>query len=242
MGHAEAGVGLEGAVIHYHGTPITPRAQLLRMSGRHFCVSFAAPWDLLTCIDIGQSVMLDNGAFTAYTQGKKFNEDGFYKWIEPHLGHPQWAVEPDVIGGTVEDQRERAGRWPFPKALGVPVWHLGLPFDYLFELVDSWPKVALGSSGEYWDVGGPKWAGRMDETFNELAKRGPIPWLHGLRMLGMGGQRWPLASADSANVGRNWNSSGACCAEHMAERIDAVQCPVRWKEQPLQKNLDLCHE
>mgnify|MGYP003440572259 FL=1 len=34
--------------MHYHGTPITPRAQLERMAGRMFCVSYAAPQDLAT--------------------------------------------------------------------------------------------------------------------------------------------------------------------------------------------------
>ncbi len=46
-------------MMHYHGTPITPRAQLERMAGRMFCVSYAAPQDLATCLRIGQSVMLD---------------------------------------------------------------------------------------------------------------------------------------------------------------------------------------
>ena len=27
-------------MIHYHGTPLTPRAQLLTMAGEHFCVSY----------------------------------------------------------------------------------------------------------------------------------------------------------------------------------------------------------
>lgn len=47
--------------IHYHGTPITPRAVLDTLAGRHFCVSFAAPADVKHCHAIGQSVMLDNG-------------------------------------------------------------------------------------------------------------------------------------------------------------------------------------
>lgn len=57
--------------LHYHGTPITPRSQLLKMSGRNFCVSFVEPRDLGVCLDIGQSVMLDNGAFSAFTRGVK---------------------------------------------------------------------------------------------------------------------------------------------------------------------------
>jgi hypothetical protein len=56
-------------LIHYHGTPITPRAQLERMGGRCFCVSFADPRDTAVCLRIGQSVMFDNGAFSAFTKG-----------------------------------------------------------------------------------------------------------------------------------------------------------------------------
>lgn len=50
--------------IHYHGTPITPAAVLETLAGKHFCVSFAAPQDVARCHRIGQSVLLDNGAFT----------------------------------------------------------------------------------------------------------------------------------------------------------------------------------
>ena len=56
-------------MIHFHGTPITPRAQLLRLAGKHFCVSFAEPRDADTCLAIGQSVLWDNGAFSIYTRG-----------------------------------------------------------------------------------------------------------------------------------------------------------------------------
>lgn len=228
-------------MIHYHGTPITPRAMLLGMAGRNFCVSLAAPSDLKTCLQIGQSVMLDNGAFSTFTRGEEFSESDFYDWIEPNLGHPHWAVVPDVIGGTEEQQRERKNRWPFPKEFGAPVWHLGLSFDYLFELVDEWPKICIGSSAEYWNVGSQVWCHRMDETFNALHRRNRhLPWIHGLRMLGMSGERWPLASADSVNVGRNWNSSGRCCPEGMARKIDAVQCPIEWTPIQTQQGFELC--
>jgi hypothetical protein len=85
--------------------PDNATRQLERMAGRMFCVSFAAPQDLATCLRIGQSVMLDNGAFSVKTRGIAFDMAGFYAWIEPHLGHPHWAVVPDEIGGTVEQQR-----------------------------------------------------------------------------------------------------------------------------------------
>ncbi len=110
-------------MIHYHGTPITPRSKLLEMQGRHFCVSFADPRDLETCLKTGQSLMMDNGAFTAYTKGKPMDKKGFYAWCDEYLCHPNWAVIPDVIGGSEEEQKNYAKDWPFPKELSSPVWH-----------------------------------------------------------------------------------------------------------------------
>jgi len=72
-------------MIHYHGTPITPRSQLLGMGGRHFCVSFANPQDLKTTLEIGQSVMFDNGAWSAFNSGVPFDADGYIKWLRALL-------------------------------------------------------------------------------------------------------------------------------------------------------------
>lgn len=225
-------------MLHYHGTPITPRAHLERMAGRLFCVSFAAPQDLATCLRIGQGLMLDNGAFSAKTRGLPFDRAGFYAWAEPHLAQPHWGVVPDVIDGTVEQQREMVKSWPFRKALGIPVWHLGLPIEYLLELADDWGRVCFGSAGQYWQIGTPAWCGRMDEAFNALTRTfgAQLPWVHGLRMLGQAAGPWPLASADSTNVGRNFKD-GTVCAECMAQRIDSINPPTLWTERPIQEAL-----
>lgn len=215
-------------MIHYHGTPITPKRMLLEMSGRHFCVSFARPDDLKDCLRIGQSLMLDNGAFTAFTQGKTFDVAAYHAWVDQHLAHPHWAVVPDVIDGDVDQQRAGITSWPFPKELSAPVWHLGLSIDWLLELADNWPRICLGSSGQYWEVGSPSWIRRMDEAFDALSRtRQRLPWIHGMRMLSQSDGPWPLASADSTNVARNYKSNH----EHpdaMAGRIDAVQPAKRW--------------
>jgi hypothetical protein len=225
-------------VIHYHGTPITPREQLLRMAGRHFCVSFARPDDLACCVQIGQSVMFDNGAFSAFTRGEPFNEKGYLAWLDPVLEHPHWAIIPDVIDGTVEQQRDMVARWPHG-TFGAPVWHLGLSLDYLLELADAWPRICFGSTARYWDVGGDAWCARMDEAFNALEKRHRrLPWVHGLRMLGQVGECWPLASADSTNVAQNFKRNTGC-AECNAETIDRIQCPAKWKQHATQGSLSL---
>ena len=217
-------------MIHYHGTPLTPRAELYKMAGKHFCVSFANPSDATTCLQIGQSVMWDNGAFTTFTQGKKFNYNKFYSWLEDKLGHPHWAVIPDVIDGDVHEQKKLLLTWPFNISLGSPVWHMGLSLDYLEFLCDNYPKVCFGSSGEYWDVGSPKWMSRCDKAFNRLVKNNYIPWVHMLRGLAQAGKRYPFASADSVNVARNFKDKPQC-PEFMARKIDSVQCPIFWEKQ-----------
>ena len=226
-------------MIHYHGTPLTPREMLLRMAGKHFCVSFANPSDAQVCLEIGQSIMWDNGAFTTYTQGKEFKIDKFYEWLEPKLGHPHWGVIPDVIGGSEEDNRTRLETWPFPKELGAPVWHMHMHTDYLLYLCDNYPKVCFGSSGEFWKIGTVRWQQRIDEAFTELDKKHRhIPWIHMLRGLAQAGKRWPFASADSVNVARNFKDKPQC-PEHMARKIDSVQCPVEWDNEQAIHQMEL---
>lgn len=222
--------------IHYHGTPLTPRSEMLKMAGKNFCVSFANPSDADWCLANGQSVMWDSGAFTAFTQGKVVEWDKYYAWLEPRLGHPHWAVIPDVIDGSVDEQRQLVAQWPFDALLGTPVWHMGLPIDYLLELTDEWPRVCFGSSQQYWQVGSDLWSRRADEAFNALAKRGPLPWIHMLRGLALSGDRWPFASADSVNVARNFKDTPTC-PERMARRIDAVQNPIKWAVEPVQEDM-----
>lgn len=239
--------------IHYHGTPLTPRSEMLKMAGKCFCVSFANPADADWCLQHGQSVMWDNGEYVFFKKRVALEALGrvslpptdwkkLYIWLEPRLGHPHWAVVPDVINGTVEQQRELVAQWPFPKELSAPVWHTGLPVDYLLELADNWPRICFGSSGAYWQVGSPDWERRTDEAFNQLERRGLRPWVHMLRGLAMCGDRWPFASADSTNVARNFKDT-PICPERMARRIDAVQCPVKWTLKPANDNVgDLFHD
>lgn len=224
-------------IIHYHGTPLTPRAELMKMAGKHFCVSFANPGDADWCLLNGQSVMWDSGAFTAFTKGDQVDWVKYYAWLEPRLGHPHWAVIPDVIDGSVEEQRGLVAQWPFG-AMGAPVWHMALSIDYLIDLASHWQRICFGSSGRYWQVGSDDWCRRADEAFNALEQRGLRPWVHMMRGLSLCGDRWPFASADSTNVARNFKNIGSeTDPERMARRIDAVQCPIKWVLRPQQEDM-----
>lgn len=219
-------------MIHYHGTPITPHGMRLRMAGKHFCVSFANPRDADWCLAHGQSVMWDNGAFTFRKRGG-LDPVAFAKWVEPRLGHPHWAVIPDVIDGTEQEQRDLIAGWPHPRGLSAPVWHMGLSIDWLLDLAGNWPRICFGSTQQFWEVGSDAWQRRADEAFNAMERRGLRPWVHMLRGLALAGDRWPFASADSVNVARNFKDTKTC-PERMARNIDARQCPVRWHLRPEQ--------
>ena len=85
-------------MIHYHGTPVTPISALFELAGKHFCVSHMSPKDVERCHKIGQSVMLDNGAFSKWKSNKITNWPKYYAWCDQWLDCPTTcAVIPDVI-------------------------------------------------------------------------------------------------------------------------------------------------
>tara|TARA_R100000995_G_scaffold32942_1_gene14831 strand:- start:1065 stop:1742 length:678 start_codon:yes stop_codon:yes gene_type:complete len=224
-------------MIHYHGTPLTPKSELLKLSGKHFCISYADARDSHFSLCYAQSIMWDNGAYTHYKQGKAPDWHGYYEWVESRLAHPHWAVVPDVIDGTDSDNFNLAKKWPHRKDCSAVVWHLHEPIEYIGKLLDlGFGKICFGSSRQYWQVGSIAWERRMDDAFNWLVKNGNLPWIHMLRGLSLCGDRWPFSSADSANVARNYKDLNIC-PERMARRIDSIQNPIYWNPRP--QNMEL---
>ena len=196
-------------MIHYHGTPITPRAVLESMCPNNFCVSFAEPRDAEWCLRHGQSVMWDNGAYSAFTLGKPVHWPDFYAWLEGKLYHPHWAVVPDVIGGTVEDQRRLEAEWPHPRELSATVFHFGEPMDRLRELLNGWPRIAVAGSVGTFPPGSEAWVREIDKIWEVIGKSGK-PWIHMMRAHSEASiGRWPFASADSASWARNHAEYGS---------------------------------
>ena len=223
-------------MIHYHGTPITPREQLLTLAGRHFCVSFAAPRDVKTCHEIGQSVMLDNGAYSFWNDKTREHPgwDAYMDWAEEWLDYATtWAVIPDVIDGDEAANDQLLVSWfarRMPK--GAPVWHLHESLERLRRLAHGYERVCFGSSGVYRNVGTLAWHRRVSAAFDVIADPdGRVPWVHMLRGLDLAGSHYPFASADSTNAARNHAGSHRQRARPIAVKvaeIDARQCPARW--------------
>lgn len=217
-------------MIHYHGTPITPRTKLMELGGRSFCVRYGEHRDIEVCHNIGEGVMLDNGAFSFWRQSRATDWPGYYDWCEPWLDYrTTWAVIPDVIDGSEEENDLLLASW-FQRRLprGAPVWHLDESIDRLKRLCHGYERVCIGSSGVYDIVGSPEWHRRMERAMDSLCGSGSPPaWLHMLRGLSLAGSRYPFASADSTNIARNHSRNG--CPVKMATAIDARQCPARWE-------------
>lgn len=215
-------------MIHYHGTPITPMDALHTLHGKHFCVSFAAPADVSRCHKIGQSVMLDNGAFSMWKANKRIKWSDFYIWVEEWLSFPTtWAVIPDIIDGDSDIQDELVDEWPFV-GKGAPVWHMNETLERLRWLTDVYPRVCIGSTSVYSQVMSQEWQIRMDESWDYISKgRKFLPAVHMLRGMQCSGRRWPFASVDSTDIARNHHLKHNTPLR-MAERWDSVQCPGHW--------------
>ncbi len=220
--------------VHYHGTPISPMTALYELSGRCFCVSHAWPADVSRVHSIGQSVMLDNGAFSKWKAEKETDWPSYYKWADRWLDFPTtWAVIPDVIDGGDAAQDELIKEWPFDQK-GAPVWHMDEPIDRLVRLSEAWPKVCIGSTSLYADVMSEPWQRRMDEAWDRIAiSHTRVPWIHMLRGMACLGRRWPFASVDSTDIARNHNRDQNT-PRKMADRWDAIQCPSIWRVSELQ--------
>jgi len=224
-------------MIHYHGTPITPAAVMLTLAGRCFCVSHVRPDQVETVHQIGQSVMLDNGAFSVWKSGKATDWPGYYDWCDRWLDHPTtWAVIPDVIDAGTQEQNALLREWPHGER-GAPVWHMDEPLDRLVRLTEEWPRVCIGSTAEYAVVLSPSWVSRMDQAWNAIsARHRRTPNVHMLRGMQLSGREWPFASVDSTDVAQNHNRPQNT-ARAMADRWDAGQTPAKWTPRVVQPDL-----
>lgn len=223
--------------LHYHGGPITPASALLTLAGKCFCVSHTRPDQVAIMHQIGQSVLLDNGAFSKHTRGIATDWTAYYVWTDQWLAHPTtWAIIPDEIAAGSQEQDAMIREWPHG-ARGAPVWHTGEPLERLYRLCDEWPRVCVGSTDDHWEVLGGAWRRRMDEAFNGLSQRHRrMPWLHMLRGMQLATESYPFASLDSTDVARNHHRFQNT-ARAMADRWDAAQCPPTWVVKPIAPDL-----
>lgn len=247
-------------MIHYHGLPITSpgsAAAVAAINCGHAFISFRSPDQLSLALDICQSFAVDNGAFSAWKSGQPVTDwSRYYAWVGGLRRVPtfDFAVIPDVIDGNEQDNDELLNEWPWRVVapwVGAPVWHMHESMERLLRLALAYPRICIGSSGEYASVGNGRWWGRMAEAMNAICDKNglPICKLHGLRMLNPEVfTKLPFSSADSTNIAQNigidsaWKGtytppSKEARAWVMRQRIESAQSMTFWKEQPTQESL-----
>lgn len=247
-------------MIHYHGLPITPATAAARaISGGHAFISFRHPQQFGLALEVCQSFAVDNGAFSAWKSGEAVTDWSlFYEWVAEIHRYPSFdfAVIPDVINGSEAENDALLSEWSWRGKdawVGAPVWHLHESLERLERLALNWPRICLGSSGDFAQIGTPEWWNRMAQAMNIVCDREgrPVCKLHGLRMLNPEVfSRFPFASADSTNIAQNigidsaWRGTYApptkeARAAVMRERIESHQSQTFWQQQPIQEPLFL---
>lgn len=246
-------------MIHYHGTPVGgSRLDVTRfLAGRHALVPFARPDDLGAALEVCQSVVLDNSAFSLWRAGGgDVDVAAYHAWVHSAAGHPalDWCLIPDRIDGTEQDNVDLVTLWlrMGSRVKSVPVWHLHESLDWLDYLVSNFQTVALGSSGQWSVPGTPSWWQRMAEAMKVACddQGRPRARLHGLRMLDpQVFTRLPLASADSTNAAMNCGSlsrygsylppTAHQRADVIASRIESHQSAPRWVSPGEQSAIEL---
>ena len=241
-------------MIPYHGLPITPEvAAVAAVQGGHAFVSFAHPQQLGLAVDLCQSFAVDNGAFSAWRSGSPITDwKPYYEWVRNVSRFPafDWAVVPDVIDGSEEANDAMLAEWPLPRNLAVPVWHLHESLDRLKRLANAWPRVALGSSGQWSTPATAAWWERTNAAMQVVCDADGLPRvkLHGLRMLNSCvTEHVPLSSADSCNIAMNIGIDSAwkgayqpigkpARAAVMRQRIEASTTATRWSGPPTEQH------
>ncbi len=205
-------------MIKYHGTPITPKEVFnLSMLNKNVLIPYTEKRDFARAVKICNNILIDNGAFTVWRKKIKIDWNDYYKWIEEIYCDISYFFIPDVIDGTEEENNDLIklfiDKYLNIKEKSIPVWHINESFDRLINIMKEFDYIAIGSAGEYRDLGTKEWHDRMNDTMKILCDDKGVPKvkIHMLRCLNPDiFLRYPFHSGDSTNLAQNhsiYNSS-----------------------------------
>lgn len=251
-------------MIHYHGLPFSGSSDVMikSLKAKHACVSFSSPSCITLAAELCQSFIMDNGAYSAWKQGKTYDMKAYAAWVENWYRHPalDWYVMPDAIAGSTADNIAMRAAWreicpDQAWGLGVPVWHLHDDLSELDYLCNAYLRIAIGSSAQYSEPGSKIWWERMAEAMNIAcdSEGRPRAKLHGFRMLDPTiYSHIPFSSCDSTAVARGvgidqkWTGSYVPATKEMRalimmERIESHCSAARWchESSGIQQNMAL---
>ena len=228
-------------MIHYHVLPITPESLLVEMQNRHLLINFLYKDQIETAIELASSIIIDNGAFSVWKSGKKFDLDKFYAWLDNYVNSPRldFFFIPDKICGTEKENDILVEECPYKN--GVPIWHTNESLERLDRLSNEYDRIAIGSSAEH-NLRTTEWWERMAEAFDTICDEGkPRTKVHGLRMLAPEiVSTFPFSSCDSSTVTINTNMTTREYPKIQnkrtrivifANRLEESQSPNTWDNQ-----------
>lgn len=150
--------------------------------------------DLLAEWKMHPIIFADSGAFSAASQGASISVGEYAEWIHRWKGHLSIYSNLDVIRDPVASQKnqerlEREGLNP------IPVFHTGSPFEYLDELAERYPYIALGGMVGQSRPACLRWAATCMKRTEHLGTR-----FHGFGMTSKEVvERLPWGSVDSSS-------------------------------------------
>lgn len=218
-------------MIKYYGTPITPNRVFDEIfeHGRNCLIPFPNPQNLKRAIEKCNKIIVDNGAFTLWRKGGKIDWNEYYDWLHPQLKEIEFYFIPDVIDGTEEENDNLiADYFINGREKGVPIWHINESFERLDRLINSFDYIAIGSAGEYSELGTRKWHKRMNEAMKVLCNKDGYPKvkIHMLRCLNPDiFIHYPFYSGDSTGLAQNHSRDGW---RNIVNRIEKYNSPKKY--------------
>ena len=223
-------------MLKYHGTPCSPMKVFYEaFTGRNVLIPFPRPDDLKRAIEVCDKIILDNGAFSIWKKGISVDWNKFYEWVDRHIDDIEFYFIPDVIDGTEKENDHLIAEYFLNgRTKGVPIWHVNESLERLYRLINSFNYIAIGSAGEYAQLGTKQWHSKMDEAMSVICDSDGYPKVkvHMLRCLDKKiYTKYPFYSGDSTNVAMNHNRKGW---KPIMDRIEAFDSPLSYvKERSL---------
>lgn len=227
-------------MIKYYGTPITPNKIFddIFESGRNCLIPFPNPQNLKRAVEKCNKIIVDNGAFTLWRKGGSIDWNKYYEWLDSFIDDVEIFFIPDVIDGTEKENdkliQEFMDRYRYAKGgmrqinKGVPIWHVGESLTRLEIMIRKFDYIAIGSSGEYSELGTYKWHKRMNDVMKIVCDKDGYPKvkIHMLRCLDPNiFLQYPFYSGDSTGLAQNHSRDGW---RNIVARIEKYNSPEKY--------------
>ncbi len=214
----------------FYGTPLTPNSVFDEVApGRNMLIPFPSPQNLHRAIKLCESVIIDNGAFTIWRKGGEADWNKYYAWMQPFKYNIEFFFIPDVIDGTEEENDYLiADYFKRGETRGVPIWHINESFERLERLMGSFDYIAIGSAGEFAQLGTPQWFNQMDKAMRIICDKDGYPKvkIHMLRCLNPDiFLHFPFHSGDSTGLAQNHSRDGW---RKIVDNIERYNSPAKY--------------